>query len=100
MTVNTIVRHFFENSSQTTDHAASSHPDQACEITADSAVEVTAKALVYIFIFLVSFFGNIFFLCGHLQEEAATKIHQLLCFQHGCIRPLQQPFDHHYCEDR
>ena len=60
MTVNTIVRHFFENSSQTTDHAASSHPDQACEITTDSAVEVTAKALVYIFIFLVSFFGNIF----------------------------------------
>ena len=60
MTVNTIVRHFFENSSQTTDHAASSHPDQACEITTDSAVEVTAKALVYIFIFLVSFFGSIF----------------------------------------
>ena len=60
MTVNTIVRHFFENSSQTTDHTASSHPDQACEITTNSAVEVTAKALVYIFIFLVSFFGNIF----------------------------------------
>ena len=62
MTVNTTVRHFFENSSQSTSHAASSHSDQACEITADSALEVTAKALAYIFIFLVSFFGNIFLL--------------------------------------
>ena len=62
MTVNTTMRHFFENSSQSTSHAASSHSDQACEITADSALEVTAKALAYIFIFLVSFFGNIFLL--------------------------------------
>ena len=62
MTVNTTVRHFFENSSQSTSHAASSHSDQACEKTADSALEVTAKALAYICIFLVSFFGNIFLL--------------------------------------
>lgn len=62
MTVNTTVRHFFKNSSKSTSHAASSHSDQACEITADSALEVTAKALAYIFIFLVSFFGNIFLL--------------------------------------
>ena len=54
MTVKTTVRHFFENSSQST--------SQACEIKADSALEVTAKALAYIFIFLVSFFGNIFLL--------------------------------------
>ena len=51
-----------ENSTQITIHAASSNSDQACEITADSAVEVTAKALAYIFIFMVSFFGNIFLL--------------------------------------
>ena len=51
-----------ENSTQITIHAASSNSDQACEITADSALEVTAKALAYIFIFLVSFFGNIFLL--------------------------------------
>ena len=62
MTVNTTVRHFFENSSQTTNHTVSSNSDQACEITADSAVEVTAKALAFIFIFLVSFIGNIFIL--------------------------------------
>ena len=62
MTVNISVRHFFENSSQTTSHTDSSNSDQACEITADSAVEITAKALAYIFIFLVSFFGNIFLL--------------------------------------
>ena len=62
MTVNISVRHFFENSSQTTGHTDSSNSDQACEITADSAVEITAKALAYIFIFLVSFFGNIFLL--------------------------------------
>ena len=51
-----------ENSTQITIHAASSNSDQACEITADSDVEVTAKALAYIFIFMVSFFGNIFLL--------------------------------------
>ena len=62
MTVNISVRHFFENSSQTTSHTDSSNSDQACEITADSAVEITVKALAYIFIFLVSFFGNIFLL--------------------------------------
>ena len=62
MTVNISVRHFFENSSQTTSHTDSSNSDQACEITADSAVEITAKALAYIFIFMVSFFGNIFLL--------------------------------------
>ena len=62
MTVNTTMRHFFENSSQTTNHTVSSNSDQACEITADSAVEVTAKALAFIFIFLVSFIGNIFIL--------------------------------------
>ena len=70
MTVNTIVRHFFENSSQTTDHAASSHPDQACEITTDSAVEVTAKALVYIFIFLVSFSEISFFLWSFTRKSS------------------------------
>ena len=37
--------------------------------------------------------------CGHLQKQAVTKIHQLLRFQHGYIRPLQ-PFDRHDCEDR
>ena len=42
-----------------TSHTDSNNSDQACEITADSAVEITAKALAYIFIFLVSFFGNI-----------------------------------------
>ena len=62
MTVNTTVRHFSKNSTQATSHAASSNSDQACEIAADSAVEITAKALAYIFIFLVSFFGNIFLL--------------------------------------
>ena len=62
MTVNTTVRHFFKNSSQTTNHTVSSNSDQACEITADSAVEVTAKALAFIFIFLASFIGNIFIL--------------------------------------
>ena len=62
MTVNTTVTHFFENSSQTTNHTVSSNSDQACEITADSAVEVTAKALAFIFIFLASFIGNIFIL--------------------------------------
>ena len=62
MTVNTTVRYFSKNSTQATSHAASSNSDQACEIAADSAVEITAKALAYIFIFLVSFFGNIFLL--------------------------------------
>ena len=62
MIVNATVRHFAKNSTQTTSHADSSNSDQACEITADSAVEITAKALAYIFIFLVSFFGNIFLL--------------------------------------
>ena len=62
MTVNTTVRYFSKNSTQATSHAASSNSDQACEIAADSAVENTAKALAYIFIFLVSFFGNIFLL--------------------------------------
>ena len=62
MIVNTTMSHFFENSSQTTSHTDSSNSDQACEITADSAVEITAKALAYRFIFLVSFFGNIFLL--------------------------------------
>ena len=62
MIVNTTVWHFSENSTQTTVHTDSSNSNQACEITADSAVEVTAKALAYISIFLVSFFGNIFLL--------------------------------------
>ena len=62
MTVNTTVRYFSKNSTQATSHAASSNSDQACEIAADSAVEIRAKALAYIFIFLVSFFGNIFLL--------------------------------------
>ena len=62
MTVNTTVRYFSKNSTQATSHAASSNSDQACEIAADSAVEITAQALAYIFIFLVSFFGNIFLL--------------------------------------
>ena len=62
MIVNTTVRHFSENSTQTTGHTDSSNSNQACEITADSALEVTAKALVYICILLVSFFGNIFLL--------------------------------------
>ena len=58
MIANTTVRHFSENSTQTTGHTDSSNSNQACEITADSAVEITAKALAYISIFLVSFFGN------------------------------------------
>ena len=62
MIVNTTMSHFFENGSQTTSHTDSSNSDQACETTANSAVEITAKALAYIFIFLVSFFGNIFLL--------------------------------------
>ena len=44
-------------------------------------------------------FRKYLYSCGHLQEQAATKVHQLLCFQHGCIRPLQ-PFDRHDYEDR
>ena len=78
MTVNTTVRHFFENSSQSTSHAASSHSDQACEITADSALEVTAKALAYIFIFLVSFFGNIFLLVVIYKKKQLRR--SISCF--------------------
>ena len=59
MTMNTTVKMFSKNSSHTTSHAASNNSYQACEMTADSAVEVTTKAVAYIFIFLVSFFGNI-----------------------------------------
>ena len=62
MTVNATMTFLSENSTQRTIHAASINSDQACEITADSAVEIIAKALAYIFIFLVSFFGNIFLL--------------------------------------
>ena len=87
MTVNTTVRHFFENSSQTTNHKVSSNSDQACEITADSAVEVTAKAKStgFYFHFPGFVYRKYLYSCGHLQEQAATKIHQLLRFQHGCI---------------
>ena len=62
MTMNTTVTSFSENSTQTTSDAALSDSDQACKITADSAVEVTAKAVAYIFISLISFFGNILLL--------------------------------------
>ena len=59
MTMNTTVKMFSKNSSHTTSHAASNNSYQACEMTADSAVAVTTKAVAYILILLVSFFGNI-----------------------------------------
>ena len=60
MTMNTTVNIFSKNSSYTTSHSASNNSYQVCEMTSDSAAEITAKAVAYIFIFLVSFFGNIF----------------------------------------
>ena len=62
MTMNTTVNIFSENSSHTTSCSASNNSYQVCEMTADSAAEITAKAVAYFFIFLVSFFGNIFIL--------------------------------------
>ena len=62
MTMNTTVNIFSENSSHTTSRSASNNSYQVCEMTADSAAEITAKAVAYFFIFLVSFFGNIFIL--------------------------------------
>ena len=99
MTMNTTVNIFSENSSHTTSRSASNNSYQVCEMTADSAPEITAKAVAYFFIFLVSFFGNIFILVVIYKNKRLPKIHQLLCFQHGCIRSLQ-PFDRHDCEDR
>ena len=60
--MNTTVNIFSENSSHTTSCSASNNSYQVCEMTADSAAEITAKAVTYFFIFLVSFFGNIFIL--------------------------------------
>ena len=60
--MNTTVNIFSENSSHTTSRSASNDSYQVCEMTADSAAEITAKAVAYFFIFLVSFFGNIFIL--------------------------------------
>ena len=60
--MNTTVNIFSKNSSYTTGHSASNNSYQVCEMTSDSAAEITAKAVAYIFIFLVSFFGNIFIL--------------------------------------
>ena len=62
MTMNTTVNIFSENSSHTTSRSAYNNSYQVCEMTADSAAEITAKAVAYFFIFLVSFFGNIFIL--------------------------------------
>ena len=58
-----------------------------------------SKSCGLFFHFLGLVFLKYLLSCGHLQEQAATKVHQLLCFQHGCIRPLQ-PFDRHDYEDR
>ena len=60
--MNTTVNIFSKNSPYTTSHSASNNSYQACEMTSDSAAEITGKAVAYIFIFLVSFFGNIFIL--------------------------------------
>ena len=62
MTMNTTVNIFSKSSPYTTSHSASNNSYQACEMTSDSAAEITAKAVAYIFIFLISFFGNIFIL--------------------------------------
>ena len=62
MTMNTTVNIFSKSSPYTTSHSASNNSYQACEMTSDSASEITAKAVTYIFIFLISFYGNIFIL--------------------------------------
>ena len=62
MTMNTTVNIFSKSSPYTTSHSASNNSYQACEMTSDSAAEITAKAVTYIFIFLISFYGNIFIL--------------------------------------
>ena len=60
MTMNTTVNIFSKSSLYTTSHSASNNSYQACEMTSDSAAEITAKAVTYIFVFLISFYGNIF----------------------------------------
>ena len=99
MTVSTTVRHFFENSSQTKKpYRLESFRSSLWNNSRLRSRGYSSSSGLY-FHFPCFIFRKYLSSCGHLQEKAATKIHQLLRFQHGCIRPLQ-PFDHHDCEDR